>query len=80
MKLLTIKDAADALQMSQGWIKKAIREGELPVIRFGRSVRIFEEQLVRYCKKFEGTTESLEGSPQESSVQAFQDKSAGYRL
>lgn len=62
MNLLTIKDAAEELQMSEGWIKKAIREKKLKCARFGRAVRIRPEDLAEYVAgKIEGDTSSQDG-------------------
>lgn len=63
MKLLTIKQAAAQIEMSVGWIKKAIRDKELDVVRLGRSVRIRPEDLEAYIvRKIEGTAQSLDRS------------------
>lgn len=37
---LRITDAANYLSMSEVSIRRAIRQGQLPQVRFGRSVRI----------------------------------------
>jgi len=60
MKLLTIQDAAAEIHMSTGWIKKAIRDGKLRVIRFGRSVRIQPEALADYIQEIVVSTQSRE--------------------
>lgn len=51
--LLTVAEAAKHVRMSEGWIKKAIRDGELQVIRFGkvRGVRIRIEDLQDYIER-----------------------------
>lgn len=41
--------------MSQRYIREAIRKGEMPAVRFGRSVRIFRESLVRWVRRNEVT-------------------------
>ena len=41
--LLTIKNVAERLQMSQRTVHRLIAEGNLTVIRIGRSVRITED-------------------------------------
>jgi excisionase family DNA binding protein len=81
MTLLTIKDAADHLQMSEGFVKKAIRNGELAVVRFGsRCVRIRPEDLDRYVKaKIEGASQSRDGLPADLKATPFQEKSVSYR-
>lgn len=58
MTLLTIREAAAAIRMSEGWIKKAIRDGNLQALHFGRSVRIRPEALEEYILKIAGDTES----------------------
>lgn len=80
MKLLTIKEAAAMCRMSQGWIKLAIRKKELPCVRFGRSVRIFQEALERYARsKIEGSTQSDGGSPSTETTKAVSEKTVSYR-
>ena len=43
--LLTIKNVAERLQMSQRTVHRLIAEGNLTVIRIGRSIRITEDAL-----------------------------------
>lgn len=38
--LLTIPEAAEALRLGVSSVKQMIREGELPVVRYGRAVRV----------------------------------------
>lgn len=45
LRLLTIKDVAERLQVSGGTIHRLIDSGDLSVIRIGRSVRISEDAL-----------------------------------
>lgn len=65
--LLTIDEAAKRIHMSHGWIKKAIRTGELDVVRFGkRCVRIREQELEVYVRrKIEGNAQSLDRALEE---------------
>ena len=80
MKLLTIKEAAAQCRMSQGWIKKAIRQGELPCVRFGRYVRIFEEALERYARsKIAVTTSSRDRSSPDTGSTGVSEKTVSYR-
>lgn len=58
MTLLTIREAAAAIRMSEGWIKAAIRDGKLQALHFGRSVRIRPEALEEYILEIAGATES----------------------
>lgn len=63
MKLLTIKEAAEAIRMSEGYIKAAIRNDDLPVVQFGRvrGRRIRLEDLEEFVRrKIAGTTLSHE--------------------
>lgn len=59
MILLTIKEAAAAIRMSQGWIKKAVRQGDLRAIHFGRSVRIRPEDLEEYVLSVQAKEKGL---------------------
>ena len=73
MTLLTIKDAAERIKMSRGWIKKAIRDNELDVVRFGRAVRIRPEDLDAYIRrKIEGTSQLLNRLQAEFTEQPIQ--------
>ena len=44
-RLLTIKDVAERLQMSSRTIHRLVANGDITVIRIGRSVRISEKAL-----------------------------------
>lgn len=46
--LLTIPEAAEEIRMSEGYIKKAIREGRLLARKFGRHTRIERQALERW--------------------------------
>lgn len=73
MTLLTIGDAAERIKMSRGWIKKAIRDKELDVVRFGRAVRIRPEDLDAYIRrKIEGTSQLLNRLQAEFTEQPIQ--------
>ena len=45
LRLLTIKDVAERLQMSSRTIHRLVANGDLSVIHIGRAVRITEEAL-----------------------------------
>lgn len=63
MNLLTIEEAAERIGMSKGWIKQAIRSGELVHAKFGKCVRIRIGDLEEYIDgKIVGTTRSRQGS------------------
>ena len=56
MRLLTIDQAAEATQFCRNTIKTAIKSGELRHGKFGRLVRIREEDLAEWvAQKIEGT-------------------------
>jgi len=38
--LLTVEESADALRIGMSTLKKLVRQGEIPVVRIGRSVRL----------------------------------------
>ena len=46
-RLLTVKDVAERLQVSERTVHRLIEAEELAVIRIGRSVRVSEEALKR---------------------------------
>jgi excisionase family DNA binding protein len=47
---LTVQDVADLLGMSIRTVRRMIATGELPVYRFGRSIRIAESDLINLAK------------------------------
>ncbi len=49
-QLLTLKQAAKVLAVSEEYLKKLRRQGRLRVIKLGRSVRVTEEELQRLCR------------------------------
>ena len=50
-KLLTMKRVASILDVSDSFAYKLGREGQLPVVRVGRSVRVRESDLVQFINK-----------------------------
>lgn len=50
-RLLTIKEAAQRLNMSLKTVNRRIKAGDLPVIRDGRIVRIRPDDLRRYISQ-----------------------------
>ena len=48
--MLTVRDVASRLNISQGAVYKAVRSGELSHHRFGASIRISEEQLTEFVE------------------------------
>lgn len=74
--LLTIEQAAEAIQMSKGWIRRAIKEGELPCIRLGHAMRVRPEDLIAYVdRKIEGTAIAETARVGQDGVLAFREKS-----
>ena len=46
--LLNADEAAERLQLKKAYVYKLVRDGEIPHIRFGRSVRFRPESLDRW--------------------------------
>jgi excisionase family DNA binding protein len=58
-RLLTVKEAfVDTLGLSLPMGYKAIREGLIPVVRIGTSVRIHPEDLARFIEERRGRREA----------------------
>lgn len=57
--LLTIKEAAQELRMSEWFVKKEIRNGRLMARKFGRATRIERAELERWvaCREIVGRVE-----------------------
>ena len=51
MKLLTVKDIADQLSISERKAYSLMERGELPVIHIGRSVRVTPEDLTNFVQR-----------------------------
>ncbi len=47
---LTVKGVAQRLQLSEKSVRRLIDEGKLQVHRFGRAIRIAEEDLNQFLK------------------------------
>ena len=50
-KLVTLKQAAALLSVSEEFMKKLRREGRLHVVKLGRAVRVSELELERLCRE-----------------------------
>ncbi len=48
MKMLTVEQVANDLQLSVRTVRRLIEDGSIPVHRIGRSLRISEDDLDRY--------------------------------
>jgi excisionase family DNA binding protein len=48
MDVVTVTEAAMELKISPAAVYKAVAEGRLPALRFGSSIRILREDLVKY--------------------------------
>ena len=55
LRLLTIKDVAERLQVSGRTINRVVANGDLTVIRIGRSVRVSEEALKAFLTEEDRT-------------------------
>jgi excisionase family DNA binding protein len=62
-KLLTRKQAAERLQMSESWLKEQIRRGRLPIVTLGKYVRIDELDLQAFIDFRKHTVGKTVGSP-----------------
>ncbi len=47
---LTVKGVAQRLQLSEKTVRRRIDEGMLRVHRFGRAIRIAEEDLIQFLR------------------------------
>lgn len=52
-QFLTVRDVAAHLQVSEKTIRRLIKTGSLPVVRFGRSVRIHPEVIEKIMRQNE---------------------------
>lgn len=58
--LLKVSEVADELRVARSYAYRLIQEGELPVVRIGRSVRVPREALEEWVRG--RTRESIEGA------------------
>lgn len=49
--LLSVRDIADRLKLSQRTVRRWIERGDLPAHRFGSAVRVSEDDLALYLFK-----------------------------
>jgi excisionase family DNA binding protein len=49
-RLLTLKEAAEKLAVSQQFLRRLQHKGRLRVIQLGRAVRVSEDELERLCR------------------------------
>ncbi len=50
--LLTVKEVAHLLGMSERWIHERTRRGEMPCYRFGAALRFDPEEIRSWAAKF----------------------------
>ena len=48
MKILTVKETADALKVKPQWVYRMMSNDGLPCIRLGRQIRIDEDSLKKW--------------------------------
>lgn len=78
--LLTTQEAAQACSLSEGYIKAALRSGELPKVKHGRCTRIRVEDLQRWnARKIVGTVADHDGSLTENSENQVTEKTVHIR-
>ena len=49
--LLTVKEVASELKVSERWVTKQIQDGKLPAINLGKGYRIYRSELDRFIKE-----------------------------
>lgn len=62
-KLLTYKQAGDLLGVTERTIWTLVDQGELPAVRFGRSVRIDPADLRTYIDRCKTTAKGVDHDP-----------------
>ncbi len=62
-RLLTRQEAADILHMSETWIKRQIRAGQLGSVSLGRAVRVEEDELRRFIQSRKTAVVETVGTP-----------------
>ena len=78
--LLTIAEAANTTRMSEGFIKAAIRSGELRSGKFGRNRRILVDDLRAWAVRIiAGNTTDHGQSPAETSGNQVIERTVGVR-
>ncbi len=60
--LVTVAEAARALRLSQRYVRRLITAGHMPVVRFGRSVRIARGEVERLVREGSGFSNIATGS------------------
>ncbi len=50
-ELLTVKEVAKELKVSERWITQQITESKLPAVKFGKTYRIYRSDLDEFIKK-----------------------------
>jgi excisionase family DNA binding protein len=50
-ELLTTKEVADRLKVSERWVTKQIQDGKLQAIDLGKGYRIYRSELDRFTKE-----------------------------
>lgn len=61
--LLTIKDVQELTQLSRTKVYGLIRDGELPAVRIGRSVRVRQGELDNWIVSHEDSSEGFDSPP-----------------
>lgn len=50
-RLLTTKEVADELKVSERWVTKQIQDGKLQAIDLGKGYRIYRSELDRFIRE-----------------------------
>lgn len=51
LKLLTVREVADLLRVTDRRVRDLAREGRLPIVRLGRSLRVSEAALTAFVER-----------------------------
>ena len=51
MKFYTIKEIAEMLKLTEGTIRRLVKDQQLEAVRFGNELRVTEDALKTYLKK-----------------------------
>jgi excisionase family DNA binding protein len=55
LRLMTISEAAEVLNVPEGWLRKKVSAGSVPFTRLGKHVRFTHEHLERLIANGEGS-------------------------
>lgn len=77
--LLTVEDVQEVLQIGRTLAYQAMREGELPTVRIGRTVRVPRPALERYIERHTEASSQNEDAPAGTGAPSESDSHEGLR-